>query len=146
MSVNNVQFSVASHIMTVLAYCPKGQATSKELAISIGAHPTFVRKTIAKLGKAGLLTTTRGVNGACTLARPPEQISMLEIYHASEPSPVFSIHTYPVEERCDVSVSIKDRMDEVLQITQRTVEAKLKTMMLSDILPTAAPLYEDKRA
>jgi Rrf2 family protein len=135
MSVNNVQFSIASHILTLLAYCPRGQATSKELAISVCAHPTFVRKIIAKLGKADLLVATRGASGACVLARPPEQISLLDIYRVSEPSPIFSVHTYPAKEGCNVSVNIKGRLDDVLQVAQASFEEKLGTMTLCDLMP-----------
>lgn len=134
MSVNNVQFTVASHILTVLAYRHGGQATSKELADSVQANHTFVRKTITKLGKAGLLVATRGVNGACRLARPPEQISLLEIYRASEASPVFAIHGYPVQQDCAVSVHIKDGMADVLKVARDAVEATLAAMSLRDLL------------
>jgi len=134
MSVNNVQFAVASHILTVLAYRNGGAATSKELAESVNANRTFVRKTIARLAKAGLLVATRGVTGACRLARPPEQISLLEIYRASEAPPVFTVHTYPPEESCVVSVNIKDGMARVLKQAQAGVEEKLATMTLHDLL------------
>lgn len=143
MSVSNVQFAVACHILTVLAYCPRGQANSKELAMSVCAHPTFVRKTVAKLGKAGLLNTTRGVTGTCSLARPPEQITLLEIYRASEASPIFSLHTYPVEEACEVSVSMKSRMDDVLKVAQAGVEEKLETMTLCDLMPSVSLTREN---
>lgn len=143
MSVNNVQFAVASHILTLLAYCPKGQATSKELAVSVCAHPTFVRKIIAKLGKADLLIATRGASGSCVLARPPEEISLLEIYRASEPSPVFSVHTYPAKDDCNVSVNIKSRIDDVLQVAQAGLEEKLGAMRLCDLMPSV-PLAEGR--
>ncbi len=134
MSVNNVQFAVASHILTVLAYRNGGSATSRELADSVQANPTFVRKTVTRLAKAGLLIATRGVTGSCTLARPPEQISLLEIYRASEAAPVFSIHGYPVQDSCVVSVNIKDGMNGVLQQAAAGVEEKLASMTLRDLL------------
>lgn len=136
MSVNNVQFAVASHILTVLAYRNGGQATSKELADSVQANHTFVRKTITRLAKAGLIVATRGVTGACSLARPPEQISLLEIYRASEASPVFAIHAYPVQPGCSVSVNIKDGMADVLKVARDAVEQTLASMTLRDLLAT----------
>ncbi len=134
MSVNNVQFAVASHILTVLAYRNGGQATSGELADSVKANPTFVRKTISKLAKAGLLVATRGAAGACSLARPPDQISLLEIYRASAASAVFAIHAYPAQEGCAVSVNIKDGMSDVLKVAREAIEHTLASMCLSDLL------------
>ncbi|NGZ83757.1 Rrf2 family transcriptional regulator [Duganella aceris] len=134
MSVNNVQFAVASHILTVLAYRNGGQATSAELADSVQAHPTFVRKTITRLAKAGLLIATRGVTGACRLARAPEQISLLDIYRASEASPVFAVHSYPPQDSCVVSLNIKDGMNDVLRRASAGLEEKLASMTLRDLL------------
>lgn len=146
MSVNNVQFAVASHILTVLAYRNGGQATSKELAESVNANHTFVRKTITRLAKAGLLIATRGVTGACRLARPPEQISLLDVYRASEASPVFTVHSYPPEASCAVSVNIKDGMDSVLKQAQAGVEEKLAPMTLRDLLSQVQQAEADAKA
>lgn len=135
MSANNLQFSIASHILTVLAYRPAGHATSKELAQSISANPTFIRRTIARLGKAGLVVTTRGASGTCTLARPAQTITLLDIYNASEASPVFSVHSYPVNNACEVGTDIKGRMNDVLQAAQTSFEVKLESMTLLDLMP-----------
>jgi Rrf2 family protein len=132
----NVQFSLASHLMTVLADSPTGYATSKELAESICVNPTFIRKTIAKLGKAGLVLATRGAAGACKLARPPKRITLLDIYLASQGSPVFSVHTYPTNGKCNLGVAIKKRMGDVLNSTQSSFELNLASMTLYDLMPS----------
>ena len=51
--------------------------------------------------------TRRGKSGASVLARPPRQITLLDIYRAS---PAFAIHSYLVEKRCPISCSLKERM------------------------------------
>lgn len=144
MSASNVQFAVASHILTVLAYRNGGYATSRELAESVQANPTFVRKTVARLAKAGLLIATRGVTGTCTLAKPPEQISLLEIYKAIEAAPVFSLHSYPANGSCAVSVNIKDSMQDVLKKTAAGVEEQLASMNLRGLLDNV--LAAEKKA
>ena len=45
---------------------------------------SYLEHLVAKLRKAGLVTSTRGAHGGYTLARPPERISAVEIIDAIE--------------------------------------------------------------
>jgi Rrf2 family protein len=133
MSATNVQFSIASHVMAALAFKHDTGVTSAALAGSVNADPTFVRKMISKLVKAGLITTTRGRGGACILARPAKEITLLDIYHASHVPLTFSIHDYPVEEECLTSLCIKGLLADVLHSAQHEFEKSLEKYSLSDI-------------
>src|SRR4051794_24131889 len=66
---NNLQFSIAVHIMAGLACLGGRQTTSATLAGSVNTSPSFVRRTLAKLSKAGLVKTATGKAGACWLGR-----------------------------------------------------------------------------
>src|SRR5260370_7474017 len=99
MSVKSVQFAVAAHIMAALGYFNGEEISSAILAESVNADPTFVRKSLSKLSKAGLVVTKRGKSGASVLARPPRQITLLAIYLANAAPPPFPIHSYPVHNR-----------------------------------------------
>ena len=93
MSVKSVQFTVGAHIMAVLGYFHGEEISSATLAGSVNADPTFVRKSLSKLSKAGLVVTKRGKTGASALARSPLQITLLDIYRASAAPPAFAIHS-----------------------------------------------------
>ena len=134
MSATSVQFTVAAHIMAALGYHHGKELVSAALAESVNADPTFVRKSLSKLSKAGLIATTRGKNGASTLTRSPKQITLLDIYRASEAPPAFAIHRYPVERRCPVSSNIKVSMSSVLKKTQDVFENALDEITLADIV------------
>jgi len=82
MSATSVQFTVAAHIMAALGYFHGEEISSATLAAGVNADPTFVRKSLSKLSKAGLVVTKRGKSGASVLARPPRQITLLDIYRA----------------------------------------------------------------
>ncbi len=125
MSATNVQFAVATHIAAVLGYHYGDAVTSARLALSVKAEPTFVRRAVAKLSKAGIVIATRGKNGACTLSRPPEEITLLDIYRASEAPAPFAIHGYPVQNACPISKEFKDCMGNVLEDAQAGFEARL---------------------
>src|ERR1700686_5246083 len=97
MSVKSVQFTVAAHIMAALGYFHGEEIPSATLAESVNADPTFVRKSLSKLSKAGLVLRKRDKSGASALARPPRQITLLDIYRASPAPRAFAIPSYPVE-------------------------------------------------
>src|SRR6201998_197630 len=125
MSATSVQFTVAAHIMAALGFFRGKEIPSATLAESVNADPTFVRKSLSKLSKAGLIVTTRGKNGASILMRFPEKIPLLNIYRASAAPPTFAIHNYPVEKRCPISRNIKGCMSSVLKKAQHRFENTL---------------------
>jgi len=134
MSVKSVQFTVAAHIMAALGYRHGEEISSAILAESVNAEPTFVRKSLSKLSKAGLVVTKRGKSGASLLARPPGQITLLDIYRASAAPPAFAIHSYPIEKRCPVSCHVKECMSELLSQAQNSFERSLAKITLAHLV------------
>jgi Rrf2 family protein len=134
MSATSVQFTVAAHLMAALGFFRGKEIPSAALAKSVNADPTFVRKSLSKLSKAGLIVTTRGKNGASTLTRSHEKITLLDIYRASEAPPTFAIHSYPVEKRCPISCNIKGCMSSVLKKAQNSFESTLDRITLADVV------------
>ena len=53
-------------------------ATSEEIAMMLGTNATVVRRTLAGLREAGLLTSTKGHGGGWSLARPLSEMSLLD--------------------------------------------------------------------
>ena len=134
MSVKSVQFTVAAHIMAALGYYHREEISSATLAESVNADPTFVRKSLSKLSKAGLVVTKRGKSGASALSRVPRQITLLDIYRASAAPPAFAIHSYPVEKRCPGSCHLKECMSGVLCQAQHRFERSLAKITLADLV------------
>ncbi len=134
MSARSVQFTVAAHIMAALGYKHGKEISSGTLAESVNADPTFVRKSLSKLSKAGLVVTKRGQSGASVLARSPRQITLLDIYRASVAPPAFAIHSYPVEKRCPVSCHLKECMSGLLSQAQNSFERSLAKMTLAHLV------------
>lgn len=134
MSAVNTQFSIAVHLLAGLGSEPDEYATSAKLAGSVNACPSFVRRVLSKLAKAGLVRTRTGQAGACTLARRPKDISLLEVYAAVDAPKAFAIHDYPVQKKCTVSCHIKSSLEKVLAQTQKTMEVSLGKTSLADVL------------
>ena len=134
MSATNFQFSIGVHIMQVLDLHARAneKVTSTHLSESVNADPGCVRLVLAKLVKAGLVTTTRGRGGSSRLARPAQRITILDIYKATAAPPVFAVHSHPIERRCVVSTHHKETMMQVLGDCQKAFEAALARKKLSD--------------
>lgn len=130
----NTQFSIAVHLLAGLG-CREGkEATSGELAKSVNTSPSFVRRTLAKLSKAGLVETTTGKSGSCRLALKPKRISLLDIYQAVDAPKVFAIHSYVPLKPCPVSCNIKTALEHALAKTQQAMEKSLSGISLADII------------
>jgi Rrf2 family protein len=131
----NTQFSIAVHLLAGLACgCRTAGVTSSHLAGSVNTSPSFVRRTLAKLSKAGLVETTTGKNGACWLARDAKDISLLEIYRAVGAPKAFSIHAYSEQKVCHVSCHIKTALEKALAKTQKAMETSLAALSLAQIV------------
>jgi Rrf2 family protein len=73
--------------------------SSRDLAELQGVSPSFVAKIFTKLEKAGIVRASEGVRGGYVLAKPPRNISFLEIIDAIEgEKPLFDCQE--VRERC----------------------------------------------
>jgi Rrf2 family protein len=120
--------------MTVLGFQCGAEVNSASLAESVNAEPTFVRKSLSKLAKAGLVKTTRGKNGACTLARAPAEITLRDIYRASEAPTAFALHDYPVEQTCAISSNINVCMASIQAEAQHGLEEALAKTTLADLV------------
>lgn len=130
----NTQFSIAVHLMAGLAYRCGQDTTSATLALSVNTSPSFVRRILAKLSRAGLVETATGKAGACWLARDAKEISLRDIYEAVDAPKAFAIHAYTEQKVCPVSCHIKAALDRALVKTQKAMEDKLEEISLAQIL------------
>lgn len=75
----------ACRVMFHLAMLPAGgHVTAQQIARGRIIPRAIVRRVITRLSKAHLVITTRGKGGGLTLARPANEISLLDIVQAME--------------------------------------------------------------
>lgn len=61
---------------------PEKRAATSQIAQEEQIPPSFLAKIVSQLSVAGLLQTSRGARGGVSLARSPEEISLLEVVEA----------------------------------------------------------------
>lgn len=74
----------ASVVLTVLASEPDAVLSATGLAERAGLESPTVAKVLKPLAQAGLVEAFRGASGGYRLARPPADISLIEIVEAME--------------------------------------------------------------
>jgi Rrf2 family protein len=112
----------------------KGPVTGREIAAHERLPADYVEQILLRLRRAGVITSTRGARGGYMLSRPPEEISIRAVIHASELE-TFDLHclSHPVEEdRCAASHSCSIRPIWVL--LQTKIDDVLESVCLADLL------------
>ncbi|MBP3893684.1 MAG: Rrf2 family transcriptional regulator [Atopobiaceae bacterium] len=125
---------VATHILLCIALLgDEHKTTSTFLAGSVGVNPVIVRNVLGQLKAAGLVTVEPGVGGA-TLARDPEQITLLDVFHAvEERESLFRFHDNPNPE-CPVGRNVHAVLGKSLAAVDDAMEAQLAATTLADLM------------
>ena len=130
------RFTIAVHMLSGFAFF-EGQRsiTSEFLAGSIHVHPVVVCRLLLMLKTAGIIEVRRG-RGGSHLARSPEEITLYDIYRATElldDDKLFHFHEHP-NPACPVGRNIHRALDGHLAAVQEAMEEKLRSIRLSDII------------
>ncbi len=133
------RFTIAIHIFTCIHTFEKThKITSDFLAESVQVNPVIIRKLLAQLKGAGLITVQRGSGGAA-MAKPPEQITLLDVYRAVdcvENGELFHFHERP-NPQCPVGRNIHQALDDKLYQIQAAMEREMEKITIADVLRDA---------
>lgn len=129
----STKFSVATHMLVMLNLFENEVVTSKDMAASIQTNPALVRKLLSLLKKGGLVDSTPGPSKT-TLTRPPEAISLQDIYQAvEEDQPLFTLHQ-DTNLDCPVGRNIEGVMSGYTSKIERVVEHEMQSISLADVI------------
>lgn len=137
--------SVAIHCL-IFIYEAQGIAkvTSTLLAQSTGLNPVIIRNTLSALKKAGIIQVQRGTGGAKLLLKP-NQITMLMIYDAMEPtglSSLIAIHDC-TERKCPVAKNIHNVLEPAYHKIEESIRNSMNSITLSSLLTEYHHLTEN---
>ncbi len=128
------RFTIATHILVCVAMFQEEQKmTSNFLAGSIQVNPVVVRNVLGQLSDAGIVGIRAGVGGAF-LAKPAEDITLLDIFKAVEKEEaLFHFHENP-NPLCPVGRNIHSVMDERLEEIQNAMEQQMTETTLAQLV------------
>lgn len=115
-----------------MARAPADVRTSSDIADHSGTNAVVVRRVLGTLRDAGLLTSEKGHAGGWRLARPPESISLADVYLALGESLVAPKDTADVSS-CSLEDALQKRVSDVLQDVEKTLVRQLSQSSILDI-------------
>ncbi len=117
----------------------------KKIADRQNVSAKYLEQILSALKVAGVVNSTRGVHGGYALARPPEQITLDQVFHAVEGStaPVECIDdpgSCPMVGECPTRQTWKELQESIEEVLHRTTVADLHARMGET--KEAPPVYQ----
>ncbi|MDQ0300146.1 DNA-binding IscR family transcriptional regulator [Salibacterium salarium] len=129
----NSRLSVAIHILSLLATHPHDKLTSEFMAASVQTNPVVIRRISGMLRKGGLIKTQPGISGAF-LMKKPENVTLLDIYHAVfQEEVLFTVHANP-NPACPVGKQIQQTLDDSFERVENAMKNELANQTLQDVI------------
>jgi Rrf2 family protein len=129
--------TIAVHALAWMALAQRrGQEvlTSDQVAASVNTNPVIIRRSLGDLGRAGLVHVRHGAGAGWSLARPPEEITLLEVYDAVGQESQFGMHRTEPNLECPVGRGIRPALGQVYDGIEQAVRHELAVVSVADVL------------
>ncbi len=130
----NSRFSIAVHILTLLASTPEERLTSEWIAASVGTNPVVIRRQLALLRQANLVESRAARGGGWALTRPPRDIRLSEVKAALGAEAAFRMHKNEPDSACMVGQNVRAALEDVYQKAEQAVTESLSRRTIQDLL------------
>lgn len=130
----NCRLAVAVHVAAILAMQGETPSTSDWIAGSVNTNPVVVRRILAALSKAGIVSSHRGTTGGSVLIRHPEAISLLDLARAVDDEDGPSLHHQPPNPVCPVGAHILPVLTGILTDAEAQREKALAGVTIAGVL------------
>ena len=130
----NSRFSLAVHILCLLASTPGERLTSEFIAISIGTNPVVIRRFLANLRRAGLVTSKSAGGGGWLLALAPTEITLDRVHQAVSEGEALKMHRNEPHPSCPVGKDVRLVLRDVYQRANAAIDRELSTISIAGIL------------
>lgn len=129
----NSQFSMAVHVLSMLAGSKDENLKSDLLACSVNTNAVVIRRLLGQLNHANLVVSQTGANGGSRLARCPKEINLAEIYKAVNCGEVFALHAKAPSRDCPVGKNIEAVLGCLQKEMDKGIEEKLSRYTLQNV-------------
>jgi len=130
------KLAMAVHALAVLAQDRDGYP-SEYLAGSVNTHAVFLRRVLRRLAEGGLIEAREGRGGGYRLTRPPERITLAEVYRLVEPDGPLAPSPCEPNARCPVGAGMRAAFAAAAATARAGVEAALDGQTVADVARTA---------
>lgn len=129
----NSQFSMAVHVLSMLARSEGENLKSDFLACSVNTNAVVIRRLLGQLNQAKLVVSQTGASGGSRLARCPKEINLGDIYKAVNCGQVFALHAKTPSKDCPVGKNIEAVLCCLQKEIDKGIEEKLSRYTLQNV-------------
>ncbi|HEV7708670.1 MAG TPA: Rrf2 family transcriptional regulator [Asanoa sp.] len=133
----NSRLTIAAHALAWIGlYQRQGNevATSEQIATSARTNPVVIRRLLGELRRAGLVESRRGLGAGWSLTRGLDSMTLLDVYGAVEPGPLFAMHRATPDQECVIGYGIQPAMQGIYDGVEQTLRRELAGVTLEDVL------------
>lgn len=130
----STRFTIALHILTLLASSRGKALTSDYIAGSVNTNAVVVRRLLGLLRKRRIVTSQPGREGGWRLTRDPDSITLLDVRRAVNESSPFAMHRQPPNPACPVGRRIQSALARVYTRAELAMEAELARTTVLQLL------------
>jgi Rrf2 family protein len=133
----NSRLTIAVHALAWMALARErglDRMTSDQVAASVNTNPVIIRRSLGDLHRAGLVEVRRGAGAGWSLAREPDAITLLDVYEAVDPEPLFALHRTEPNLDCPVGYGIRPALGQVYGGIDQTLRRELTRTSIADVL------------
>jgi Rrf2 family protein len=112
----------------------RDRLTSDQVAASVNTNPVIIRRSLGDLRRAGLVRVRRGAAAGWSLARRPEDITVLAVYDAVAQDPPFAMHHTEPNLNCPVGRGIQPALHGLYRGAEEALREELARMSIADVL------------
>lgn len=122
-----------SGILHILIHLVEAEAPvpSEKLALAMQTNAVVVRRVIAGLRDAGLVSSSKGHGGGWVLARNPAQVSLRDVYVALGSPEPFAMGNRSEAPTCLVEQAVNVALDDAFQDAQALLLARMDSVTLA---------------
>lgn len=110
-----------------------GPLTSEDAAKMLGTNAVVVRRTMAGLRDAGYVTSVKGHGGGWSLAKPLDEITMLDVYRSLGEPRLFLIGPASETPDCLVEQEVNASLASTFEDARNLLLARLGAVTLAHI-------------
>ncbi len=134
------RLTLTLHLLLHMAQQPKHAMTSQEMAVCAQTNPVVVRRALAGLREAGIVSSVKGHGGGWGLSRPPAEISLDEVQRALGVR-VVAMTTSDQRPGCLVEQAVKRALDDAIAEAARVLDERLAAITLADLAADIAHVH-----
>ena len=130
----NSQFSIAVHVLTMLARSNDENTKSEHIARSVNTNPVVIRRLLGQLSAAKLVISQTGACGGTRLAKRPSDIMLYDVYRAVACGEVFALPPNEASQDCPVGRSMEAILCRLQKEIDKGIGDRLSKYTVADVI------------